>query len=102
MLMWICCLVARAQGFPESFVLDCCLNQNRIYSLLGNAVPPPLASAVCGSLLVALGLIELNVVCQVTDRLARDVLVNEFVVEGVVECDEINDDDDDDDGEGDD
>ena len=37
---------ARLQGFPESFVVDACRDNNRFYHQIGNAVSPPVIGAI--------------------------------------------------------
>lgn len=74
--------IARAQGFPETFRLDCCENRNRIYHQLGNAVPPPVAAAVCEALLSHVlpsdlaAKLRLQGSVSVAERLAMAVMIN--------------------------
>lgn len=48
--------VARAQGFPDSFILDKCNNKNRIFAQLGNAVNPPIICAIACNVLKSLNI----------------------------------------------
>ena len=37
---------ARLQGFPETFVIDACRNDNRFYYQIGNSVCVPVIKAI--------------------------------------------------------
>lgn len=52
-----------------------CLNHNRIYALLGNAVPPPIIACVAGCLLESLGVLTRDDWTRVAIALATDVLM---------------------------
>lgn len=67
--------VARAQGFPDTQPLALRVAPaHRIYHLLGNAVPPPVAAVVCSGALAMLGLLQLDEGCAIARRMAEEVL----------------------------